>query len=400
MKPMQFVSINPDLRDGFGHYLHHDRRVRGEVEARGSRFTSLASLAFEDGDCGRGIVPTFSDPTSLVGRRAGGAGALRRFRAELTDGLRALRRGPGGDAATVAYMYLGSAPHARVALEVAAGLPDAATRFVINLFYAYHDVGPGSVADAGTEWDYRDLFLSRGALAPGRRMTLCAESDILASELAALGCTGVREFPFMDVTAFTAEDLEGDGGRQRAAGPVRVCYPGTAQAAKGFGLVLAALRGGLGREPGVRFVVREHAPDGMPAPFRREVDALRDAVEFVPGVLSNRLYKRMFLQADLVLVPYRSGFFHGRTSAVFADAIALGKPVVATRETWAGRETERLGVGVTFPDGDAPQFVAAIETALRDLDRYTVAARAQRANWRRRHGPGALVDFLAGCAAG
>ena len=52
------VSINPDLVNSFGHYLHHDLRCRAEVERRGGGFVSLANLGVH-GVAEAGIVPWF-----------------------------------------------------------------------------------------------------------------------------------------------------------------------------------------------------------------------------------------------------------------------------------------------------------------------------------------------------
>lgn len=90
---------------------------------------------------------------------------------------------------------------------------------------------------------------------------------------------------------------------------------------------------------------------------------LEELVEFDDRYLDRENLARMVRSADLVVLPYTS--FEQVTSGVLVEAIAAGKPVVATRFPHAV-ELLSAGAGITVPHDDPGALSEALRRVLTD----------------------------------
>jgi len=99
------------------------------------------------------------------------------------------------------------------------------------------------------------------------------------------------------------------------------------------------------------------------------------------------------LAADVVLVPYSSDAYRYRTSGIFAEAVALGKPVITTRGSWMsdGIDAE---TALLFESGNAVEFAAVMRVAASNLDALSDAAAERRGSWTDFHNPTRFYDLL------
>lgn len=155
---------------------------------------------------------------------------------------------------------------------------------------------------------------------------------------------------------------------------------------KGIELAIDALAELRDLEPAPRYVVagqthpkvREHAGEA----YRRMLmDRARDLgvddmVVFDDRYLDGPTLAGLLQGADLVVLPYESR--EQVTSGVLVDAIASGRPVVATAFPHAV-EVCALGTGLTVPHGDAGALAGALRRVLTGPD---LADRLRSAAWR------------------
>jgi glycosyltransferase involved in cell wall biosynthesis len=114
------------------------------------------------------------------------------------------------------------------------------------------------------------------------------------------------------------------------------------------------------------------------------------------GSLDAHRFYEEFLACDAVLMPYDAERYRTRNSGVFADAVAAGISVIATRGTWMHEQLGRgFGAGLTIPDGDATALANAIVEMAQRRDQMTKKARTAAANWRQLHDPVGFVGALA-----
>ncbi|MFM8273154.1 MAG: glycosyltransferase [Gemmata sp.] len=217
----------------------------------------------------------------------------------------------------------------------------------------------------------------------------------LAGDYAALAGFAFDVLPI----PFRASLIPSDAPAPSASGPLRVLFLGDLRDEKGFALLPSLVRamGGDGR---VRFVV-----PGALHPEEREPKMLAALAEletypesqverpFREGFVPPDDYYRLLASADIVLCPYDATAYRARSSGVFAEAVAAGKPTVVPAGTWMAGE-QWPGSGEVYRDArDLPRALRAVAC---DYPRYRAEAETARARWLQRHTPENLLDQLVG----
>jgi glycosyltransferase involved in cell wall biosynthesis len=176
------------------------------------------------------------------------------------------------------------------------------------------------------------------------------------------------------------------------AWPTVVC-PGGPRYDKGTDLLPSLVRACRNE---ASFVVQSGPLPEKPA-VRQAIDELRtlEGVELVPGPLPRELYESLLARAHLVLLPYRPRGWQAKTSGVFAEAVALGRPVVVPPGSWMASEIAAgRAAGVAFAEHTPNGVVTALRQALARLDALTEQAGRLAPAWRERNGMPAFVDRL------
>ncbi len=171
-----------------------------------------------------------------------------------------------------------------------------------------------------------------------------------------------------------------------AAGPCVVFVPGNARREKGFVEVCRAID--LVRETtterDLHFVVQCHDPDPVCARVLRD-RAAGAGLEWIHRPLGDAEYTGRLGRADVVLLPYHLDLYELRTSGIFCEARVAGKPVVASRRSWAGDRIAREGGGWLVEEKDA--------SALADTLRAVPAGLPAKESEARALAPGARAEF-------
>ena len=265
-------------------------------------------------------------------------------------------------------------------------------------------------------WRLKPQALKRMKGRLGRRLLLCTDSQALSEDYQAIYAGRVVTLPIplsSDLEGFTTGPLavryQLEEGRR-----LRLGYVGDARAAKGFDLLPDLVERVLAADAPARFVIQcarpgsgdDHAalPPGLPAleALARQHPA---AVTLIPEKLSVPEYGVLLHHLDVILLPYVSDTYREATSGIFAEALALGKPVVVPEGTWMARELKATGAGLEFARGAPADLAAKVLAVVRDHRAHQeaaqrVSARGGRSTargpwsicfWRRR-GSGARLD--------
>ena len=102
-------------------------------------------------------------------------------------------------------------------------------------------------------------------------------------------------------------------------------------------------------------------------------------IQLLPDVLPRSNYVAWMGRADLILLPYDPKLFRARTSGVFVEAIAAGKPPVVTDGTWMAHELRQHGLEQLILDWDSPAILADLLRVARDPELPAKLARMQAA---------------------
>jgi glycosyltransferase involved in cell wall biosynthesis len=192
---------------------------------------------------------------------------------------------------------------------------------------------------------------------------------------------------------------------RRPADPIRVLFLGDLRDEKGFTKLPPLVRATCADErgPRIQFVVpgalhpEEREPAMLAALAELEVYPAEQVERphrdgFVPA----DEYYRLLASADVVLCPYDARAYRSRSSGVFAEAVAAGKPTIVPANTWMASEQEP-GAGETYTDDRKLLF--ALRRVCTDYPAYRTAAEAARGRWNTRHTPENLLAQLLGTGA-
>jgi len=146
--------------------------------------------------------------------------------------------------------------------------------------------------------------------------------------------------------------------------PIVIFVGGNARREKGFVEIVQAVRAVQRSEAAgrYRFVIQCHDPDPTCADVLRSASA-DEGIDWIARPLDNDEYITRIRGADVLLVPYHLDCYELRTSGVFCEARVAGKPVIASKGSWAGDRIHREGGGWLVGEKDA----AGLEAALRSL---------------------------------
>lgn len=179
----------------------------------------------------------------------------------------------------------------------------------------------------------------------------------------------------VDLERFTSGN--GDPLRKRLGvgeGELLIGTVGTIKKVKGQAVLIEAVAPLLQRRPGLKLVLAGEVTRGYGDDLRRRVEELGlDGRVLFPGVIQD--IPDLLAGLDLFVLPSLS---EGMSNALL-EAMAAGKPIVATGAGGSGENLDQGRCGLVVPPGDAAALGGAIEQMIADPDRRSeLGARAAR----------------------
>lgn len=178
-----------------------------------------------------------------------------------------------------------------------------------------------------------------------------------------------------------------------------IVYLGAARENKGYQLLPPLIRKVLYEHDNVQFVVQSNLK-GHSSSQRLVLDAKESLKTFTKHVtvidkpLSTEEYYNILSQADLVLLPYSPFAYYKNTSGIFAEAIAFGKPVIVTKNTWMEKQiSEYNDCGISC-ENTVEALLQAIQLFLKNKIEYQNKAKKAAVKWKKIHDVKTYVDML------
>ncbi len=378
-----FCLVDQNLRDLVGHHYEYDRACVKGAAARGYEAICLGhrdaiEVVAETLPLRRAFsrnmwwLPAARDRAAAIGI------ANAEFRGELDAALAEFTL--DGSSVIFAHMIVHGQLSAWAEFVDGHCGPDGP---LVVLLLRYQ---PSFYQDPACEKAFRSLErnVERGA-----RLRLASDSARLSGQLERLTSLPVETFPIPHT--HSAEQP-----KARAPGPLRVVSLGNARDEKGIlELFDAALileqRGDVELE--LILQVNDPNPDIAPA-VERFIGAPPANTRLILEPLSSEAYAHLLASADIVATPYWRSIYEARTSGVFLEAVAAGKPVVCTADTWMADELAHAGAGIVTADQDPAALAGALAEACARFATLSARAQADRPKWMAFHNPDRLVDAV------
>jgi glycosyltransferase involved in cell wall biosynthesis len=238
-----------------------------------------------------------------------------------------------------------------------------------------------------------------------------AEFAVLRETLASLAPGDAQRMIFFALTPPLTEEMTELLGTRVIQAPIPLPY-GPAPRSTPSAIPRIAILGGTRRDKGshlipdiiracrsqveVEFVV--HLSNDALAPdevAQLERIAKEPNVTVIPSALPPAEYEAALANADLGLFPYEAIPYRKRTSGVFAEMIACGKPGVVTPGTWLAEQIESgRAAGIVTDDLQPESIARAIARCVAELEPLTRAAQAKSDAWRKTQSLPAFVDLV------
>jgi glycosyltransferase involved in cell wall biosynthesis len=262
---------------------------------------------------------------------------------------------------------------------------DRAPRVVCNLMLPPSFLSWGAVSVHGEKF-YRAAFKLAAPLI-GRVLFFTVENEAMRT---------LYRKDFGLQTHILPIPFDASGPQRTKKGSVRVGFFGDSRYDKGFHLLPRAIelcrRDGLDAE----FIVQIHNSGWTQQTIEADA-ALRalQGVRVLEGVLSSEDYTAWTGRTDVMLLPHDPVTFGMRASGIFTESVAAGRPVIASRGTFAGTSVENNQVeGEVFAPHTSEALAAAITRLMPRLPACKARAAERAQDFARSHSPGAYIDVL------
>ena len=273
--------------------------------------------------------------------------------------------------------------------------PAKSPAFVVMLRFSYFDKRRG-------RWR-KSALLVRTALrtlekaSRSHRIHLVADSKELADEYRSLTRLPVSILP----TPLTCHlSSPSKAPPSSSSGALNVLLPGRPSLAKGvatFALAIKRLAEG-GQCSGLTFTLQDYDTPFREPELARSMAMLQQlclpGLHIVQKPLDEDGYYQLMSKADLIVLPYIQEDYHAMVSGPFVEALALGKPVVVTEDTWMSAQLARFGAGLTVRDRDPEDLARAICAARDGYEHLAEQASARQESWIAYHNPDNFVKEL------
>jgi len=381
---LHFHYVDPGLRNNLGHHANSCRLITRELRKLGIGCSVFAHNGIEDGlRAELGAEKLFRQLTYWSTDADPIAGWLTSFVRSSTETWQDLARMPPPGPDDIVYLNSAQAPQLMALLQWMRTLPANRTPYVMTEF----GTGPGldfEVIPEGIRVLTRDPRQDARAVLYRYAANILPQVNLSRLHMFTFEPMSSKLYSF--ILKATVDTLplphfsKTPGGSRAGRRPVTVSVLGHQRPDKGYDLVPDIARMLLEQRADIRLLIHNGAPQEMAAVQQK----LRDLRPGHPQLMLDErmagppLWEDLLRRSDIILCPYPVWRFAAAYSAVAAEAVASGIPlVVPAATTLAALVDQYGGAGTSFAQHDPATIVAAVIRAVDRFDELAdIAARA------------------------
>lgn len=181
--------------------------------------------------------------------------------------------------------------------------------------------------------------------------------------------------------------------------PIHIVYLGDARREKGYHFlpeVIASLWKDYISPKKVKFTIQSNLSisggetDILAA--RLQLEQYPDEqVKLIKEIMEAEGYYQLLNDADLMIIPYDINSYRYRSSGVFTESLAAGKPVIVPENSWLATQVDETRSGIYHSPKDIPKTIIKI---IENLDKYTKSASEFSLIWKEKHSPDQLINCI------
>lgn len=202
----------------------------------------------------------------------------------------------------------------------------------------------------------------------------------------------VRTLPIPHIPIHTNElDLD-------ECNTINVAVLGNARAEKGFCEIVECLeRMTLAGNKKFIFHLQINDPDDVAKASILNLESFAGPnLHVYRTALTDTEYSHLLKDADVILLPYHADVYRARTSGVLVEAIASGKLVIVSKNSWLSQEVETHGTGVIIRDRSSIDIECALENIFKNYNKLRKEAMVNATRYQKLHGGERFIECLVG----
>lgn len=176
--------------------------------------------------------------------------------------------------------------------------------------------------------------------------------------------------------------------------PYHIAFLGVMRAEKGFRQLVDSIPYIQSK---VQFFIQAHVPLTLGEKNAYAlIQKLRqlENCHILDGEIEIDEYKEIISHIDIIVLPYRPEDFYHKTSNILAEAIGLGKIVIAPSETALGKKLRELNVGVTYTPYTPEKLAGAIDHAVMHFEMLYNSVQKMAYGWKLENSADAFLTRL------
>ncbi len=400
---MRFYYLDPGLKDNIGHHANTCRNVTGELRRRGIE-TIIAGNVDISGELKTefGTIPLFNFFTYWSRNRDPIAGWLTVFMQGVTITTHDLTRLPQPTAGDVVYLNSTQPVQLMSLVNWLHNMPKDRRPRVVTEFGTDAGLEVKQEGDQLTflpmdpRLDPRSVlyrYVGENTPADVRKHLFLMTFDPMASQ----GYQFIigHQIGVLPLPQAAYAPLRRKTGKR----PITVAVMGHQRADKGYHFMPEIIHTLITRHHDIHVLAHNAAPDQMPDVQQsiRQLAAMSSRVIVDERPANDKLWHYLFAGTDIVLCPYQPSRYLTAYSAIVAEALANGLPVVVPGGTSLSRFlADHGGAGIAFNDYTAQSISDATSTAILSYDALADRAFAAAEAWNSRDRKALLVDRILG----